>query len=83
MFDVVTKPIEGAKKDGIWGFGTGRKEMEKRPQEVISNAAPSPKAEIGHNYETQHARTVTLELSPPKNTINNLFNHSLSIDYLL
>lgn len=23
MFDVVTKPIEGAKKDGIWGFGTG------------------------------------------------------------
>ena len=23
LFDVVTKPVEGAKKEGLWGFATG------------------------------------------------------------
>ena len=29
MLDVVNKPMEGAKKDGLWGFATGRDETQK------------------------------------------------------
>ena len=79
MFDVVKKPIEGAQKDGIWGFGTGREKWKKGCKKLSATPPPVQRLKLvilNPTCKNCHSLIV------PTKTVNNLFNHGLLVDYL-